>query len=112
MNVSTFVRQDHYKNWRAESTVMISDTLQLSVVTMKRSSGRLLTSASVGKVERGYISHTVYQDYSKNVLVSTPKKVTCKAVEAQHQLVDMEEVVAEALKFYQIADHTIEFDTV
>ena len=80
----TYIRQDHYKHWYAITEIDLGDNLQLSIRTSKTSSGLLNTNASVGRLEGGFVSHVVYQDYSKSIKRSTPARCTSKVVEAQH----------------------------
>ena len=100
--MKTLIRKNHYKQWVAESQVMISDDLQLTFKTSKLSSGQLVSNASVGKFERGFISHTLFQDYHVNMIVSQPSRVTEKVVMEQHQAIDYEWIIAEACKFYNV----------
>ena len=106
------ITQDHYKQWRAETKLMLTNKLQLSIVTVKRSSGRLVTMASCGWRNGSFIEHVIYQDYTSTVSSSMPKRVTRKAVEEQHLNVNIESLIAEASKFYQLEEHTIDFDVI
>ena len=86
--------------WKAESQVELGNDRVLSITTMKRSSGALVTTASVGKREGMFISHMMFQDFNTSVETSTPKKVTQKAVETQHIGTVVEDLVAKAIAFY------------
>ena len=103
-NIQTTSSKNHHNQYVVKSTVMIDEVkrLQLIVHTSKVSSGSLVTSASVDTVsEDGYSSiHAMFTDFNKRLLVTKPKRVTLKIVEEQHQLVNMEDVIAEAKVFY------------
>jgi hypothetical protein len=102
MNIQTRIKKDIRNMWKAESVAMITEDLQLSVTTRKMSNGELVTNASVSKLEGNFHSHVMYQDFSRRVRVTSPKRVTSKVVEAQHALVDFEQVAVIALGFYGI----------
>lgn len=102
--MKTLIRKNYYKQWVAESQVMISNNLALEFRTSKLSNGQLVSSASVGKIEKGFRSHTLFQDYHVNMIVSQPSRVTEKVVMAQHQAIDFEWIIAEACKFYNVAE--------
>ena len=84
-NISTYIGKDHYGKWKATSTLMLGDKQQLSISTYK-SHGELRTYASVGKLDRGFVTHRIYQDYHK-CFASEDRAATGKAVEAQHRSV-------------------------
>jgi len=96
------IRKDVRGNWRAETVLMLTDTLQLSIVTSKRHTGDLVTIASCGHLENGFVSHTVYQDYNNIIDRSSPKRITQKVVEKQHLDVYLPWVRDNALEFYNL----------
>ena len=102
--MKTIIHKNRYKDWVAESQVMISNNLVLDFRTSKHFSGQLVSSASVGKLENGFRSHMLYQDYHANMIVTKPSRVTEKVVMAQHDSIDFEWIIAEACKFYQVAE--------
>ena len=102
--MKTTIRKNHYKHWVAKSQVMISEDLELTFTTTKHCSGQLVSSASVGKIEGGFVSHKLYQDYHANMIVTKPSRVTEKVVMAQHDSIDFEWIIAEACKFYNVAE--------
>ncbi len=73
--------------WTAETIIDLEDNKRLTITTMKRHNNRLMTTASVGRVEGMFVSHTMYQDFSKVISASDPKKVTEKSVSTQHSRV-------------------------
>lgn len=91
-----------YYGWSAESAIKLSDTHVLKILTMKRSSGALVTTASVDKIEGEMLAHTMYQDFHKQVVSNRPARVTQKVVEAQHNGIDLEPLIKEAKEFYKI----------
>jgi hypothetical protein len=82
---------------------MLSDSKQLTVLTTKRSSGCLVTSVSVGTLEGGFITHKVYDDYSRNWLSSNHKRITSKVVEAQHDSISIDLVLDDVCLHYSIS---------
>ena len=75
--------RDHYGLY-AKSTAPLFDDFILEVTTRKGSSRVLTTRASVHKVEGNSLVHRVYQDYSRCVFKTEPKRVTEKAIAEQH----------------------------
>lgn len=99
----TAVTKSSHGEWRAEDKEMLTDDLELSIVTMRRSSGRVATTATVGKLEGGFITHRMYQDYNISLEAVVYQRVTRKVVEEQHAKL-MKEIVAirqQALNHYQ-----------
>jgi hypothetical protein len=70
--------------WKAESSVMLDDTLCFTLTTMKRASGSVVTSASVAKREGNFYTHRMYEDYSRQLDSHKYPRVTAKVVENQH----------------------------
>jgi hypothetical protein len=70
--------------WKAESSVMLDDTLCFTLTTMKRASGSVVTSASVAKREGNFYTHRTYEDYSRQLDSHKYPRVTAKVVENQH----------------------------
>lgn len=77
--------KDSRGDWRCESTAMLSETHELSIVTRKRSNGELMTTATVSVTEPGsrWKTHRVYHDFS-TTLESERVRVTGAAVQRQH----------------------------
>ena len=96
------IRKTLHNVWRAETKVMITDTIELSIVTMKRITGQLVTTATCGHVENGFVSHTVFQDYNTILDRSYPKRITKKLVEEQHLKVYLPDVREWALAHYNL----------
>lgn len=84
MKQQTVIRKDHYGAWVMKTQVELMDNYVLEISTSKRSSGVLSTTANVHKIEGGFMTHRMFQDYSKH-LVSEKVRVTEKAVRAQHE---------------------------
>ena len=100
MNYS--IKKTHYNVWRAETQIMLTDSLELSIVTMKRSSGSLLTTATCGHFKNGFIEHQMYQDFNTNLERSNPKRITKNVVEEQHLKVYLPDVREWALAYYNL----------
>ena len=77
--------KDMRGDWRCESTAMLSESHELSIVTRKRSNGELMTTATVSVTEPGssWKTHRVYHDFNA-ALTSERLRVTGPAVQRQH----------------------------
>ena len=91
--------RDAYGNWKAVTNIMLTDTLELGIVTSKRASGNVVSSASVSKVVGNWSTHMRHQDFSKQLVCV---RDTCKVVEQQHNSLDFESVMLEAKAFYKL----------
>ena len=89
----TVITKSSHGEWRAEDKEMLTDDLELSIVTMRRSSGRVATTATVGKLEGVFITHRMYQDYNVSLWAVVYPRVTRKVVEEQHTNI-LKELVA------------------
>ena len=89
----TAVTKSSHGEWRAEDKEMLTDDLELSIVTMRRSSGRVATTATVGRLEGEFITHRMYQDYNVSLWAVDYPRVTRKVVEEQHKSI-LKELVA------------------
>ena len=72
------------QGYMTETNIPLSDSMQLSLTTMKRSSGNLTTTAVVTIREGQFFTHRVFTDYSKTLLTSRVARCTPKALETQH----------------------------
>lgn len=97
----TFIRKDVRGNWKADDDLDIGDKRRLKVSTFKRSNGNLVTTATVATVDGVWESHALYVDFSRTLEVSSPKRITSKAVEIQHGKHPIESIKEEALAFYK-----------
>jgi hypothetical protein len=77
------LRKDIRGNWRASQRIDLGNQRVLNIVTHKVSSGAFVTSASVAKVDGGFETHVMYQDFSKR-LGAKSIRGTEKAVQALH----------------------------
>ena len=89
-----------YYGWTAETAIDLPANRVLTILTMKRSNGQLETTASVGTKDNGFVSHLVHQDYYKSLIIDSPKRVTEKVVQQQHDSVDIEALIEQVSKFY------------
>ena len=101
MNTSTY--KNHYKVWETKSTIMLDEKHELSITTQKNSNGILTTRASVGILEDGFISHVLFQDFSKQLQAEKIGRITEKVNIEFHNRIDKEAVIKEAKTFYNIA---------
>ena len=87
--------------WTAEETVRFGDKLELTVSTYKRGTN-LVTTARVDKINDGYRTHTLFQDFTSRLLLLPCKRVTAKAVSEQQALVSISEVLGAAKLHYGV----------
>ena len=87
--------------WTAEETVRFGDKLELTVSTYKRGTN-LVTTARVDRIEDGYRSHTLFQDFCSRLLLLPCKRVTAKAVSEQQALVSISDVLVDAKLHYGV----------
>jgi len=90
-----------YYGWSSKSEVALPNGKAIRFVTMKRSSGDLVTSAQVGTVDDYSFTTIMFQDFSKNIIKTKPARVTAKVVEAQHAMIDVDMVLAQVNAFYK-----------
>ena len=90
-----------YYGQQAETGLDLPDNRFLKITTMKRASGNLATTASVGKSNGDSFSFVVFQDFNKT-LASEKVRVTEKAVKTQHDKVleNLDALKAEIAEFY------------
>lgn len=100
----TRISKSAHGGWKAESSVMLDDTLCFTMTTMKRASGSVVTSASVAKREGNFDTHRMYEDYSRRLDSHKYPRVTAKVIETQHigALSDIENYLNEARAQYGI----------
>lgn len=81
-------RKDIRGNWAVSEDIDLpgAGNRSLRLSTHKTSSGQLVTSATVGTVDRSMFSYMMYTDFNKRVIISRPARVTGKVVDAQHLL--------------------------
>ena len=87
--------------WTAEETVRFGDKLELTVSTYKRGTN-LVTTARVDKINDGYRTHALFQDFTSRLLLLPCKRVTEKAVAEQQSLVSISEVLVAAKLHYGV----------
>jgi len=85
--IKTTVYKDNiWKTWKAESRLDLGGSRNLKFHTSKVHSGKLVTTASVCKIDGVFESHMVYQDLYVT-LASNKVRVTEKACREQHSSV-------------------------
>lgn len=80
--METTIYKDIRNHWHAETHVPLKGDMQLRISTWKTDRG-LASFASVCRIENGYVTHMITQDYSRRIFM---EKVRCteKAVREQH----------------------------
>jgi hypothetical protein len=81
--IDTFIHKDKRTGWRAETKIKLGEGWQLDITTRKGNDGQLISHATVGRVERGFVTHRLYTDYSRYA-IKREKKCTEKNVGDQH----------------------------
>jgi hypothetical protein len=104
----THMYRDHRKLWKAETRIKLGDCWQLDISTRKSENGELVTSASIGKLERGFVTHRVFTDYSRRVFRKTAR-CTEKNIETQHKeaLALIDQIMADVRAHYDVIGETI-----
>lgn len=96
----TLVRKDHRGAWRADDAYDLGNNKQLSITTHKVCSGNLVTTATVGTVDGAFVSHMMFQDFSKCIKMTTDR-CTQKNVETQHKIAtDMLDYIKESVRIH------------
>ena len=101
MNQISTTRKDHYGAWTSKTQIKLPNDYILEFSTSKRSNGVLSTTANVHKLEGNFMTHRMFQDYSKQI-TAEKVRVTEKAVRAQHALAlqSLEQVLSEVKAQY------------
>lgn len=91
-----------YYGWKAETAVDVGNDAEIHIVTMKRSSGAIITTAIRGKVKDDMFTYMPFSDFNKTYKVSNDR-CTEKNVKLQHEsvLADIEAIKADCVSFYQ-----------
>lgn len=100
--MQTTLRRDPRGAWQSETSMDIDASKVLVILTMKRSNGALVSTASVHQKDGGFLSHTFNRDYRVN-LASRKVRVSESAVAVQHAeaLGMMDVVLASVQRHYQ-----------
>ena len=90
-----------YYGHQAETGMDLPDNRFLKITTMKRSSGNLVTTATVGKSSGNSFSFVMFEDFNKTLL-HEKVRVTEKAVKNQHDkaLENLDALKAEIAEYY------------
>lgn len=100
--MKTVTGKDYHGSWTSKTQIDLPDDRVLQISTSKKSGGQLSTYATVHKMEGTMMSHMMFHDYSRQLIVENTR-CTEKNVRAQHgeamKLIDqvLEEVDA---KYY------------
>lgn len=99
---SKVVYRNIFNHWEARTTLELDDVHVLTILTMKRHYGSVLTNASVSKNEHGMLVHMLHQDFSQELELANPPRLTEKVVREIHNEINLESVIQTALCFYNI----------
>ena len=83
---NTEIFRDRYGHWQGKTTIKLGNSQELLISTYKNNRGALATYASVGTLDRGFVTHKLYQDYSK-CFAADAVRCTEKNVQRQHETV-------------------------
>jgi hypothetical protein len=102
----TTIRKDLHGGWRAEDIYPLPNDRELHVVTHRVSSGSLVTSANVHLRENGFLTHRMYQDYSRRIFAVKYPRVTKNVVLEQHEdaLKEVPGILSEVAVAYRSED--------
>ena len=81
--MNTLIRRSSYGTWMAETTLPLANDLHICLTTMKRSSGNITTTATVGKQNGRLFIYEPFKDFNQS-LISSSERCTKQAVERQH----------------------------
>jgi len=99
--MNTLIRRSSYGTWMAETTLPLANDLHICLTTMKRSSGNITTTATVGKQNGRLFVYEPFKDFNQT-LMSSSERCTKPAVERQHTatLAMLDSIKAQALAHY------------
>ena len=80
--------------WTARTEIQLGNDRVLSIKTSKGAYGGLTTWAGVSVRDVDFLTHRMFQDFSKTIIKTVPSRITAKVVEAQHALIDLDELLA------------------
>lgn len=89
-------------SWRGDTKIKLWDNFSLTISTRKDSRG-IATYARVDKLEDGYSTHMLYQDYSKCWASLAGARCTEKAIKALHEanLEDVKVILFDVYTHYE-----------
>lgn len=103
--MKTTLGRDTRGAWQSETSMDIDASKVLVILTMKRSGGTLVSTASVHQKDGGFLSHTFNRDYRVN-LADRKVRVSESTVAAQHAeaLGMLDVVLASVQKHYHVEE--------
>ena len=92
------------KEKRIETTAALPGNRQLSLTTHRSFDGELITRASVGIVEGGFVKYLMGRDYNR-VFQRGKVRMTKAAVESQHNtyLAQLDQIALDATRYYGVS---------
>jgi hypothetical protein len=104
--METRIEKSKHTGWKAKTVLELPGEygrgkMELTISTYARN-GAIVTGASVGFVQDGFVHHYLHQDFNRQVMASPCARVTEKAISTQHKqaLGDLESIKAEAMTQY------------
>lgn len=99
---SKVVYKNIFNHWEAKTTLELDDVHVLTILTMRHYGRGVRTNASVSKNEHGMLVHMLHQDFSQELELANPPRLTEKVVKEIHNQINIESVIQTALCFYNI----------
>lgn len=91
----------HY-GWTVVSYLEFRGDLRIKLTTMKRHSGKLVTTASAMRQDGAFESHMMYADFSQNVISETVRVTEKAALDQHNRVIAMrDEIIAMAKQHYE-----------
>jgi membrane protein YqaA with SNARE-associated domain len=98
------IYKNTYKEWVAETVIMLTDKLQLTIRTSKHSRGVLITRATCATVsdDGSCTTYVMGQDYNETIDRHYVTRVTEKVIEECHFKTYFEKAIADAKAHYNL----------
>jgi hypothetical protein len=97
--------KDFRGNYKSVTVYPLDKVLHIEIVTTKRNSGKLVTTATVMRTtSENTVSYFPCSDFSKTIISSNHKRCTEKVVTEQHKNVienQLNDIVIEAVRHYK-----------
>ena len=94
------VYKSRVKGWCAESVITMAGGRVLTIDTREGDGGVIVSHASVGKRERAFLQHVIFEDYSTRVAIGG-NRATEKSVSDLHSSIDFDAVIQAASAHYE-----------
>lgn len=103
MEIKTEIKKDLQGKWYGNTDINMGNALWLTIITKKNRNGALESHATCSIDNGVYLIHRMHRDFNINLLSfnTYPKRLTKKAVIAQHESIDIYSVLEMAESFYK-----------